>query len=645
MDKLQKGKINFMKNKISAFVHSNRGICFLWAVLTLYGGIGVCYLFNIAGFAGQVDLKGFTQSALNPLSFVLVGYFLRLLYRDYQKIEDKKKRKRRFLFSYVFSFLLALSFVLGYQMRTIGNTLPGFKGKGEILIMAGGLAFAFLPLVNKWFVLLEKWQSGGEKEDLSACAKRKTFPISWLVIFLCWIPVFLAYYPAIMSYDFHRQSQEAYQGFIWFNDHHPLVHTFLIRVFFLLGEAIGSYQVGMALFSLLQMLILSAVLAYSCNVIARMTRRIWPAVVMAVIYAILPIHPVMALSMTKDVLFSAFFLLLLLLIWEQRRFFTEVYAGSKRDKLKMLGFAAAMLLTGILTMLLRNNAVYAFAIFAVIYVLFSAKQRIYIALLCVAIVAGGMGCKTGIREAMNAGTGSQAEMYSVFMQQFARVGQKQAATLTDEEWEIIKYYVGDEWDDYNPPLADTIKGTITVTTFQTWKDDIPKMLSDWVKIGVRYFNEYIDAFLALTSGYWFLDDVSHAEVLSYGEDTNLGLLYTFNASVSDAFAGVESKSYFPALLSAYQKIVNGNSYYGWPLLSVLFKPAFYSWILVLAFISYAYLKEYRKQLLSYFVLLYLMTLLLGPVVNLRYAYPIMIAVPVFVALIFSKEHKKTIEKV
>lgn len=612
----------------------------LWGVMTLFVGACVCYLLNLAGFAKQADSLGFTQSAFSPICFAIVGYFLRKLYYDYRKLENLKVRKRRFGFSYVFSFLLALSFVLGYQMRMLGNTLPGIRGKAFILLVSVGLAFAFLPIMNIWFAGLEKWKNGSEREVLSARTKRRSFWISWLVIFLCWVPVFLAYYPSVMSYDFHRQSQEAYKGYIWFNDHHPLAHTFLIRVFLLLGEALGSYQTGMALYSLLQMLILSVVLAYSCNVIARMTRRVWPVVVSVLFFGLLPIHPVLALSVTKDILFAAFLLLLVLLMWEQRRFFTQAYSGSRKDKLKLLGFALAMILTGILAILFRNNAVYAIAVFTVFYVIIAAKQRVSVLLLCVCIVAGGLGCKTGIRVAMDAGTGNKIEMFSVFVQQFARVGNRQGDSLTAEEKAIVSYYVPEEeWEYYNPTLADGMKSAAAVTNFEEWKNDIPGMLSDWLTIGVRYFNEYMDAFLALTSGYWFLDDVSHAEVLGYGADSDLGLLYTFNASYSDDFEGVESHSYLPGLLTVYQRIVNGNSYYGWPILSLLFKPAFYVWMLLLAMFSHLYTREPKKLLMSLLVLMYLLTLLLGPVVHMRYVYCVVVAVPVLLAYVFCKEEK------
>ena len=167
------------------------------------------------------------------------------------------------------------------------------------------------------------------------------------------------------------------------------------------------------------------------------------------------------------------------------------------------------------------------------------------------------------------------------------------------------------------------------------------MLADWVKIGLHYPNEYLDAFLALTSGYWFLDDVSHAEVLGYGEDTNYGLIYTFNVSASAHFDGIESKSFIPALQKTYQKIINGNSYYSWPIVSILFKPAFYCWILLLVMVSFVYRKEPKKQLMSLFPFVYLLTLFWGPVVNIRYAYPIMVIVPVLFAEVLCSDEAKS----
>lgn len=603
----------------------------LGVLLAIYAGCCLSYLFNLMAMP-----KVFTQSVFSIAMFAILFRGLQLVAEDWNGIEDAQGKKKRIRYVLLMGFALGLAFLWGYQLRMNGMTTPGVKGKLFDICVAGGLAVALSPFVNIWFRLLDRKGNADVavfEEKVQKGKSGRTFLISWGVIMLCWLPVFLAYYPAIMSYDFHRQSQEAYQGYIWFNSHHPLIHTFLIRCALLIGEFLGSYEAGMAIFSIFQMLVLSVVMAYSCSMVGRLTGKKWPVVASVLLFALLPVHSVMSLCMTKDILFSAFFLLVMLLVLERKLYRDK--PDGKQWKLILLD--VALVLSGILMIMFRNNAVYAFAVFTVFYVLWSQKERVRILLLCVLIIAGGQGAKSAMQTAMDAGTGSKMEMYSVFVQQMCRVGKNQEQMITGEEWQLINKYIPyDIWKNYNPVIADSIKGTVTVTTFQTWKDDIPGMLSDWAQLGLRYPSDYIDAFLALTSGYWFPDDVSNAEVLGVGEDTNLGLIYTFNASTSDVFEGVESHSYLPGLLKLYSKIVNGNCYDSWPVLSNLFKPAFYCWILILVMVSLLYLKEPKKLLLCMLPFWYLMTLLLGPVVNIRYAYPMMIAAPFLLAWLFGK---------
>jgi len=594
----------------------------VWLVLTVLGNIGTCYLLELS------NSETFLSSLFIKILFCLLNAaFLFYTCVQWMELKDKKHRIRRIAYSYGFAFLLALSYVLGYQLKVDGMTALGVKGKLFILLMSMALGIAFTSVPNLWFMLMDRIKSKRNTEiksyDKKSCVK--FFWISFGVIFVSWIPAFLAYYPAIMSYDFHRQMVEAYGGYM--NTHHPLIHTGLLRLFYLLGVEIGSYEIAMSLFSILQMLVLAACFAYSCVMLSRLTGKKWPCWLSTAVFALLPIHPVLALSMTKDIFFTAFFLLMVTLMLEYRM------SGTKKMRIFLF---IAMLVTGILMLMFRNNAAYAFVIFSIFYIIFSQKQRLPLLILCILVLVGGHSGKAILQDVTGASSGSKIEMVSVMLQQMNRTGHNHMGYHTQEQYDILSYYIPEEcWPKYNPVIADGVKHNVGLHDFDNWTNDIPQTIKDWITIGLAYPNDYLDAFLHLTLGYWFIDDMTHAEVLGYGVDSNLGLLYTFNASTSQYFDGIESHSYLPGVLLWYSKVVNANEYQYWPVLSLLFKPSFYVWTMVLCIMSVFYLKEKNKMVLMLFPFIYFLTLLLGPVVNFRYIYPIVAVIPLFLAWVFS----------
>lgn len=597
----------------------------IWLFLAVFSNVGNCYLLNLS------NSDTFLSSPFIKIVVYLVNaVFLFFTCFHWGSMEDRKLRIRRIFYSFTFAFFLALSYVLGYQLKVQGMTDLGAKGKLFIFIMSVAVGITLTSFSNLWFALMDSLKKK-PKDGFTPLPKKdgfKLFLISFAVIFICWLPAFLAYYPAIMSYDFNRQMTEAYGGYL--NTHHPLIHTCLIRLFYLFGVEIGSYQVSFAIFSILQMLVLSATFAYSCSMVSRLTGKKWPCLLSAAFFALLPIHPVLALCMTKDILFTAFFLLLVTLMLEFRM--------AKTKKMKIV-LPVAMLLTGILMILFRNNAIYAFVVFSIFYLLFSRKQRLPLFILCILIVVGGYGSKTLLQKATNATDGSNVEMVSVMIQQFNLAAYNHMGFHTQEQYDIINYYVPEEcWDEYNPTIADGVKHHIYLYCFDHWDSNIVQTIKDWATIGLAYPNDYLDAFLHLTIGYWFMDDMTHAEVLGYGEDSDFGLIYTFNASGSQYFEGIESHSYLPGVEKWYSGVVNANNYQNLPLLSLLFKPAFYTWVMILCMMSVCYLKQTNKTVLFLYPFIYFLTLLLGPVVNFRYIYPIIAVTPLFIAWVFAHKN-------
>lgn len=91
---------------------------------------------------------------------------------------------------------------------------------------------------------------------------------STVLILLGWIPVFLAYYPSVFAYDAEGQLYQVLAHD--YSTHHPLLHTLFLGAFFRLGGSLpGSYPAGMAIHSVVQMLLMAAAFGYTLAWLAK----------------------------------------------------------------------------------------------------------------------------------------------------------------------------------------------------------------------------------------------------------------------------------------------------------------------------------------------------------------------------------------
>ncbi len=590
-------------------------------ILSFLGAYGICYICGKAGFQNAY----FT--VLGAMVMAGVWGMLSWAKRDLAVILPQEARKRRIMFAVMVSYLFSLAMVMGYQLQSSGMTDSGFKGKFMILMRAACLTVAVFPFGNFVFKNVEKIHSVKVRELQRAIRPRTVFLICAIVTFLCLIPVWLAYYPIIMSYDFHRQINEAAKGFAWFYPYQPIAHTWVIWLFLQVGELLGSSEMGFACMSLFQMLLYSLVAAYAVTVVYRIAKRLLPIVLALLYFAVFPFNTVLVVCTTKDVLFTILFLLFFILLLE-RTFFC---AGKKKLVVDVL-----LVLEGSLMAQFRNNAFYAVAVFMVLFfLLVPRKEKIEALFLGILLIAGSKVTQLVILEAIGTQIGApKIEMYSVPIQQMARVGCRQGDNLDPETAALLDSYLKREiWESYNPPIADTVKGSGKVNT-DKFTEDMGRFIQDWTKIGLKYPNEYIDAFLELTRGYWFPDDVSWAENLGYGTGGRMGAIFTYNSSEIEGVGSIEHETKFAWLEEQLEKIVSGNAFYNWPVVSQLFKSAFYVWGLFLVMVSYWYLKQKKQFIIGLFPTLYFATMLLGPVVQLRYLFPNMSVLPVMLALMY-----------
>lgn len=160
-------------------------------------------------------------------------------------------------------------------------------------------------------------------------------------------------------------------------------------------------------------------------------------------------------------------------------------------------------------------------------------------------------------------------MLSVPLQQMARTRVKEEQQIDFELRQELEKYISSEWvfASYDPHLADPVKSRAVV------HDDPVGLMKTWIKLGMEYPAVYIDAFLDVSMGYWYLEDISHAQIYGIGTESGFGYLSTDNR---DMPAGCEiiPHSYLPGLREWMEKIVSDNEYQRVPVLRIIFAPAF-----------------------------------------------------------------------
>lgn len=457
------------------------------------------------------------------------------------------------------------------------------------------------------------------------------FFLSWGGIFLCWIPVFLAYYPGILAYDSYVQIGQIRTSA--YNNHHPLAHTLLIKGFLKLGDVLGSANTGVALYTVVQLLALSAVMGYGiCFLQKRGVRRFW--LTLLVLYCgLCPANSFLAVSMTKDVYFTVFVLLFILL-----------FLTLTEQEKTTLPHHLIFILTAVGIVIFRNNGKYALLIFAgcyLLYILFSSRKREKKFLLLLGEMLLSLLLGSALLAALNSCCGAQdadrREMLSVPIQQLARTMVYHGGTglvetgddsLSEEDKALINEFILNEgYLDYDPLISDPVKrSTNTWVVLHKTKD----FLRLYLGLFWDYPSEYVNAFLMNNGGYLAVPDKSHAQINLNENETGLGYLQTRWEASSLEQSGIYQDSKWQSLYERLEDFSGNNRYLDHFLLRILIAPGIYLWCYLTLGIRTFFKRENLRLLPLFFVAGYYATLLFGPTVQLRYLYPVMLLLPFYV---------------
>lgn len=461
------------------------------------------------------------------------------------------------------------------------------------------------------------------------------FTGSLILIVLAWLPAYLAFYPGICAYDSYVQVGQIESGS--FIDHHPIAHTLLIKGSMRLGEMIaGNVNTGMGLYTFLQLLFLGAVFAWCITFLKRHGLGLTGLLLVQIICMFYPFHWYMSISVTKDIIFTGFFLLQLLSL-------SELMLWEKCKK-----SSALLFFVGTVGMILfRTNGQYAFMVlllFVALAAIFGKEHKRWGKLFLLALFGflSGILVLNLLFRVTDAEQGDRREMLSMPIQQLARamvyhgginVLPEDDNTLTESEKALIKDFILDEaYRDYDPHISDPVKRH---TNTYVARYRIKEFILTYLNLLAKYPGDFLNAVLETNAGYLYPGDTSHAFINVSEQKIGLGYVQTRWEEVTLNDAGIYKDSKFPGLHALLERWADQNAYLKIPVLRYLFMPGIWLWLYLLLFGFLCVIRKGRLCLPLTLVLGYYLTLFLGPTVQLRYIYPIMAAYP-FILLLYAK---------
>lgn len=421
------------------------------------------------------------------------------------KVNTISFRKRKSTAA-VLGFLYT-SFYMAAEHGVLTGSLENRLFQAVYLLMtAAGLFFLFYRGCHLLLLYL-----GNRSSRISASRKTPDSPapilsvqtrlLLFLLLLACWLPWFLYHFPGVMTPDSLSQYSQAI-GLTGYSNHHPFVHTLLIRLFTSLGNALfHNVYAGIACYTVFQMIAMALIIVTCIHVLIRCGAGKKLSFVFLLFYALVPYNGIFAVTMWKDILFSGILLLFVLCIYQ----FLPLYREGKPLYTKPLLFLS-FLLWGILVCLMRSNGLYVVAAAAPFLLAAFRKQWKLLLPSLLLILGSAMLIKGPVMDSLGVEKPAFSESLSIPAQQIARVVAK-GRELTEEQISLI----GKTLDYpsipgyYQPELSDPVKALIQYGHPEYLEAHKGEYLKLWIRLGLKYPVDYWNAFVDQTKGYWFPD--------------------------------------------------------------------------------------------------------------------------------------------
>ena len=345
--------------------------------------------------------------------------------------------------------------------------------------------------------------------------KQKILLISFITIITCWIPYFLSFFPGTLSLDSLGELNMIINNFSNVTDHHTVLHILFIAIPYKIGFAMfGTITSGIVLSTITQMILLAYIFAYFITFLYERNISKNILIIILLFYAILPMNGYYSIVMWKDVMFAGSLLLLTIET-------IKIIEKQKENKLNFKNLISFIPIS-LLCIFFRNNAIYMYAILAIItLIIFKKHFKLFLSIFFI-VFSTYIIIKGPILNYLNISKSASAEYIAMPLQQIGRMAYKNV-NFTDKERKLINNLLPTEImaSVYNPYVVDAIKfnKNYNISAFDNNKGKYFKL---WINLVKENPEIAIEAYSASTLGYWY-PGVKYWSVMDYIPENEYGI--------------------------------------------------------------------------------------------------------------------------
>lgn len=604
--------MNYMKYK-------NKIIYFLLALISTFSLLTELDLNTIIKIPSKSTIS---------LTYLILGLFIFNLYSKY----DKKKHYKWFN---GLSILLSLFMIFGYSYDKINSWNFVFGNYTFILISIIkfiGYYYLFKVCIYKLYDYIKNIKINDVKGKIIDKFNKKPILYSAIIILICWLPYIISFYPGILSPDPTNQIKSFFgiptryidgidlidKNVLITNDN-PFLHTVLLGGSVKIGKLLGSDNLGIFIYSVIQITILLSALLYSIKYLRKIKCPNLFIAITILIYALVPVFPLYAMSTVKDVIFGALIVMLVIKIFD----FITYNNFKNKDWIYFCLLLLAICLS-------RNNGIYHVLLSVPFILIFEKKARAPIILTLVVSISMYLAFVNIGLPMLHITEGNKREMFSIPFQQTARYVKYYSNDLTNEERIIIDKVLDIDTivDRYQPVKADPVKNSFNA---QATDEDFSKYLKLWAKLLLRHPNVYIEATANNIYGYFYPNTSKwYIYYKEYNERLNETGKFNYHY-ISDLRISRD-------ILSAY-----GTSFPHIPVVGMFVNIGFVVWIYLFMLALLIKEKLYKHIVVIAPALSLILVCIASPAnTYFRYALPFVFALPTTIFMLYNviKEKKR-----